>query len=152
MPDLAPGTTVAADDTPPAVGESEIDSFTFTNTTYGVAATGGYADCAAVFTAPTSGRVVILYGGSVQNSNAGASTLISPVVREGGVVGSGAVVVAASDNEAIAITGTTNPHMGRHRFVSGLTPGSVYNVRLEHRVTASTGTSLRRNVTALPTS
>jgi hypothetical protein len=152
MPDLLPGSIVEANDTPPTVGDVEPDAFTFTGTTFGVTTTGGtYNDCAAVFTAPTTGRVVIHYCAQMTNS-ATASTVVSPVVRAGGVIGSGAVVVAASDDEGLTTQNNVERRSGAHLLVSGLTPGATYNVRLEHRVSsgATTGTVRRRSVTVCP--
>src|SRR5262245_11900447 len=107
MPDLLAGTTVNALDTPPTVNDLETGVFTFTITTYGVATSGGtYADCGVAFVGPTSGRVVLKWRSTLTNSGAAIGTLISPVVRTGGTVGTGTVVAAASDDVAIQNTGT----------------------------------------------
>lgn len=149
MTDLAAGTVVKANDTPPTVNDTQPDAFTCTATTFGVTTTGGtYNDCGVPFTAPTTGRVVILFNS--QQSNTSASTVVSPVVRAGGTVGSGAVHTAASDDECTVAQGSNERRAGAHRFVDGLTPGDTYNVRLEHRVSSGTGTIRRRGVTVLP--
>jgi hypothetical protein len=151
MPDLSAGTTVYGEDTPPPAHDAEAGSYTFTITTWGTATTGGtYADCADVFTAPTSGRVLILFGGHLLNSTT-AGTQLSPQVREGAVVGSGTEVAAPTVDEMVQVQGTSGHRIGQHRFVDGLTPGDDYNVRLLHQVSsASTGTALRRNLTVIP--
>jgi hypothetical protein len=153
LPDLLAGTTVNALDTPPVVADAETGQYTFTNTTFGVGTTGGtYADCGVAFVAPTTGRVVIMYVGQLSNSVAGGATIVAPVVRTGGTVGSGSSVLAASDNEAVTTSFATSLRGSAHTFLSGLTPGDTYNVRLEHRVNANTGTAERRRVTVLPCS
>jgi hypothetical protein len=151
MSDLLAGTTVKALDTPATVTNAQAGSFTFTITTFGVAIAGGtYADCGVAFVAPTTGRVMIFFDADLSNSTTTAS-FISPVVRTGGTVGSGSTVAAASLDEAIHVAGTNGHHFGNTRLITGLTAGTTYNVRLEHRVGgASTGTALRRHVTVVP--
>ncbi|MGH9248617.1 MAG: hypothetical protein ACRD0W_03745 [Acidimicrobiales bacterium] len=156
MPDLLAGTTVNALDSPVTVADSEPGSFTFTNTTYGIGTTGGtYVDCGVAFVAPTTGRVLLHYSCNIANSST-ASTLMAPVVREGGTVGSGTTFLVALDDNAVTILPTAGVaaaliYGGRPLLVTGLTPGSTYNVRLEHRVSAgSPGTLARRAVTVSP--
>ncbi len=151
MPDLAPGSKVTGLDTPPTVKNVQADFYQVTITTYGVTASGGtYADCAIAFIAPTSGRVKVDYGAAVVNDTVGAFTIISPVVREGDVIGSGAEVFSATDNEAVYNFGTSTISAGRCLLVEGLTPGDPYNVRLEHKVGSNTGTIGRRSVVVTP--
>ena len=151
MPDLVAGSTVKALDTPVTVTDAEPGSYTFTNTTFGVGTTGGtYADCGVSFVAPTTGRVMLHYAGELSNNNGLSRTQVAPVVRTGGTVGSGTVVLAASQDEAVQVFGTTPHRTGVSTLVSGLTPGDPYNVRLEHRVDGNQGTALRRRVTVVP--
>lgn len=154
MPDLLAGTTVRGLDTPPTVTDEQSASFDFTITDYGTASTGGtYVDCAVVFTAPTTGRVLLAYASTLLNSSTN-TTAITPVVREGGTVGSGAEVVGADDDNRISMRdagGSPNDQRaGVHLTVTGLTPGNTYNARLEHKVSGSTGTASRRSITATP--
>mgnify|MGYP003574955279 CR=1 FL=1 len=151
MPDLLSGSPVTPLDTPPTVDDREDGSFTFTITSFGVTATGTYADCGVAFLAPTTGRVTILWGGNLLNSTS-ASTLLAPVVRTGSTVGSGSVVLAASNPIASGMQGGSAIKGGRGHLLTGLTPGDTYNVRLEHRVTAGTGTISERNVIVRPES
>lgn len=121
--------------------------YSFTNTSYGIGTSAGtYFSVDVVFTAPPSGCVDLDFRGQVLNSVATNQTYISPVVREGGTVGSGTVVLAASDARAM-VSGITsaNPgqsYVGAFCSVTGLTSGATYNVRLEHRVNAGTGRTL----------
>ena len=155
MPDLLAGSTVNALDTPPTVADFEIGNFQFTNTTYGTGSTAGtYVDCGVAFVAPTTGRIVLHYSCNIANSST-SSTLMAPVVREGGTVGSGTTFLAANDDNAIALLPVAGSAAalefgGRALLVTGLTVGATYNVRLEHRVAGSTGTLTRRAVTVCP--
>ena len=150
MGDLLAGTVVKGNDTPTTVSDVEAGSYTFTNATYGVSTTGGtYADCGVAFTAPTTGRVKISYEGQLSNSGANG-TILSPHVRTGSTVGSGTDVLAASDTTRIFIVGTNGMRAAGFRLLTGLTPGSAYNVRLEHKVTGGTGTALHREVMVEP--
>jgi hypothetical protein len=152
LPDLLAGSTVNALDTPPTVQDAEAASYTFTNTTFGVATTGGtYADCGVAFVAPTTGRVKIDWSAQLDNGTAGIAAIVAPVVRTGGTVGSGTVIHAASLDEMLQVVGTSAHRNGTAILVESLTPGDTYNVRLEHRVgSASTGTAQRRIVIVAP--
>lgn len=151
MSDLLSGSPVTPLDTPPTVGNTQAGQYTFTITAFGVATTGGtYADCGVAFLAPTTGRVIIHLAAHALNSTT-AGTQVAPVVRTGGTVGTGSVVLAASVDNMVQVQGTSGHRFGSHVLVSGLTAGDTYNVRLEHQVSAaSTGTVLRRSVTVTP--
>jgi hypothetical protein len=153
MPDLLAGTTVQALDTPPAVADEEDTTFTFNDTAYGIDAdTGTPGACGVAFVAPTSGRTLILFRAFIDNNGANLSRL-APVVRTGTTVGSGTSVFAASDVYAITNTvGGDGVTDASFVLVPGLTPGTDYNVRLEHRATAGIGTITRRQVAVLPLS
>jgi hypothetical protein len=151
MSDLSAGTTVKALDTPPTVVDVEPDTFTFNSTAYGIDVDSGtHLNCGVAFTACTTGRAWIAYNASVDNDTAAQSTLCTPVVRTGSTIGSGTVVRAASDVDALAGAGTDGIHIGGNVLQTGLTPGVTYNVRLEHRVTGGIGTLLRRSVLVGP--
>jgi hypothetical protein len=150
MPDLAAGTPITALDFPPPAVDTQEDLFTFDSTTFGVDADGGtYADCAVAFMAPTSGREAIDYAADLDNSTTG-STNVAPYVREGATIGAGADVQIAELQYAIRNVGTDSRAFGRRLTLEGLVPGDMYNVRLEHRVSAGTGTIQYRHLTASP--
>src|SRR5690606_22742762 len=149
MPDLLAGTKVKAIDTPPTVSDSQTGLFTFTSTTYGVSVTSGtYADCGVAFVAPTTGRVIVKTIGFLRASTAGGASIVAPVIREGATVGSGTVVVPADDMNGIQANGTGSNtdgcRLGADALIEGLTPGGVYNVRLEHRANGSTTATATR--------
>lgn len=152
MPDLLAGTRVRGNDTPATVTDFQPAEFSFTNTVYGVGTvSGSYADCAVVFTAPTTGRVLIEVDGRLANDNSTSGTRIAPVVRTGGVVGSGTEVESASiDNELLHV-GTASGRAGVATMLEGLVPGATYNARVEHRVGSSTGTASARRIIVTPT-
>lgn len=136
---------------PPTVNDSQNDSFTFDSSTLGVDADSGtYADCGVAFLAPSTGRILVLFGGDLDNSGA-QFTVLAPVLRTGATVGSG-TNVGDGDPEYALYTNGDRYRAGSYWYVEGLTPGDPYNVRLEHRTTggATTGTILRRNVTVVP--
>lgn len=150
MPDMLAGSTVRAIDTPPTVEDTQADSYTFTNTTFGIGTTGGtYNDCGVAFVAPTTGRVKIDYAALLSNTGTNG-TRVAPVVREGGTVGSGTIAVASSDANAVTNAAQFGILAGRALLVEGLVAGSTYNVRLDHRVTAGTGTAQFRSVIVAP--
>jgi hypothetical protein len=154
MSDLLAGTPITALDTPPTVSDAEAGEFTFNDTVFGLDAdTGTYVDCGVAFVAPTTGRVKIHHGARVGNNTATAATEVTPVVRTGSTVGAGSAIVAASSNNAVRSGGTTlvtAVRAGSPLLVPGLTPGDVYNVRLEHRVSGGIGTAGLRHVTVEP--
>lgn len=97
--------------------------------------TGG-TTCSTTFVAPQNGKVDIYNTAQVDNSGANVS-ICAIEVREGAVVGSGTVVLAAAishglySNKLTRATAITD--------ISGLTPGSTYNVQQMFAVTGGTG-------------
>lgn len=104
------------------------------------------------FTAPSSGSVLVLYSAQLSNSGATATALTTPQVREGSTVGSGTVFYAATTDDMLQNVGTLALRMGASVLINGLTPGGAYNVEMLYRVSATTGTFLRRQVTVVPVS
>lgn len=131
-----------------SVNKREGTSFTITNGAYDHASG---PVCGVAFTCPPNGRVDIQHGARLSNNGAGNSTMVTPVIRTGGTVGSGTVVFGAGDDNAVIATGPANNNMrmGVALLVT-LTPGDLYNVCLEHHVTATTGTIKDRYVNVLP--
>lgn len=153
----AMGDIVAAGDFPQA--KSVHDSTTeagFTSTSY----TAGGTTVGVNFTAPTSGRVLILWHARME-SNAGdvanGRVVCSISVATGGTVGSGTVVSGPDDNSAIetpragsADVDETRIEAAMQRFVSGLTAGAVYNVITMHKTFTSNGDIFTRGITVVP--
>ncbi len=134
----------------PVVTDTQDDLFTYDSGTFGVDADSGtYVTCGVAFTAPRSGAVKIDFAAGLDHSTTG-STEVCPVVRLGSVIGSGSTIVAASSAIAIRNVGTDDRRYGAHIVVEGLTPGSSYNVRLEHRTSGTNASVQRRIVTVTP--
>lgn len=137
MGDLLPGTTVLASDTPVSQVSVQDSSFSTTTTSYTTAASAGsYADCAVVYTAPTTGRVRITMSGRITSSGSGIGGLLGPETRIGSTVGSGTIVESAGDRGPSNYTGQFAKLSAVH-VLTGLSPNQVYNTRLLHKVSAA---------------
>lgn len=150
MSDFLAGQTLTPLHFTPTVSNEQAGSFTYDATTYGVDADGGtYVTCGVAFIAPATGRVKIHHAALASNSTTG-STDVAPAVRTGSTVGSGTVFVAASNNNRVTKVGTGAIRAGVTSLITGLTPGSAYNVRLEHKVSTGVGTVAERTVVVEP--
>lgn len=117
-----------------------------TSTSY--TATGG-PNCAVVITAGASGIVLLLYAAEL-DVGTDVVIFVTPEGRAGGTVGSGTVVHAAADSDAIRLKlNGQRSRYGAHAMVTGLTPGSVYNFRLVHRMSSGSGSVLSRRLSAV---
>jgi hypothetical protein len=150
--------TVPDGDPVPAVQSVQNGLYQATNTTYGTAFVSGtdYYHCGVAFTAPPSGRVAIHWSGALRNIAPSSSPVayLSPEVRTGPVVGSGTVVLAAADTRTVRsnLDGEATIRAGASHVLSGLTPGQLYNARILHRVTSSTGEFFFRGLIVEPVS
>lgn len=144
-------------DLPATVQATHDDLYSATNKSYGTTSTtGDYADCAVMFTAPSTGRVLIHWSGGVRNLDADGSACayLSPEVRTGGTIGSGTVVLAATDSRTVRtnLGGIHTVRAGATHMLAGLIGGATYNARILHRVTSSTGVFFYRALIVAPTS
>lgn len=133
MTDLLVGSTIRAADFPPTVQSMDdtvianITSTTFIN---------GSPEVSVTFTAPTSGRVLIINGGGLRNNSGAAQVFIDSEVRE--TNGSGTVVKSSS----VTGDGTLScadeslgfEYKSRAYVLEGLTPGGTYFARIQYRV------------------
>lgn len=87
------------------------------------------------FVAPLSGKVTIDWSVFGETNTAGVDARWTLELREGSTIGSGVVVVAASNNYVIITDGRIAA--GNSRVVSGLTQGATYNVRILQRISAA---------------
>lgn len=99
--------------------------------------------CGLAFTAPPSGAVWVTVGGLpvvILSGNVTRRCELSWELRAGSTIGSGTVVLGASNIRMVAIgIGATSGLRAdvemTHRWrMTGLTPGAAYNVRTMHRV------------------
>jgi hypothetical protein len=129
------------------------DSGTVTSTGYVGARTGTTNVCGTAFMSPPSGKVMVQWHCGVSNSSATAFTLISFEIRTGSTVGSGTVIVAASDNVTIQHSGTTAEESKSTFYpldAGQLQPNTQYNIRLMYRVSGTTGTINRPRLSVTP--
>lgn len=120
-----------------SVSDYQDTSGTTTSGTYVPTLTGG-TTCSAVFVATGSGKVLIGNNCNVGGSG-GNLGLCGIEVRTGAVVGSGTAVLGVGNDETVIASPEVNA--SRTRYLSGLTPGSSYNVRQLFAVTGGgTGT------------
>lgn len=89
------------------------------------------------FTCPPSGRVMITISSYFGQTTNGNEAIVSMSLRTGSTIGSGTVVVGASGTRALVCGMAVNSgaparlQASRRIAVTGLTPGSAYNVRIE---------------------
>lgn len=140
----------------PAVQSVQPGLYSAIATTYSsVAEAGGeYYPCGVVFTAPPSGRVALHWSGALRNLATGDTPVayLSPEVRTGPVVGSGTLVLPASDSRTVRanLEGIQTIRAGASHVLSGLAPGQVYNAWILHRVTSNTGEFFYRGLIVEP--
>lgn len=123
-------------------GMTNIEAFETANDTYNVntSYTPGTTHGSA-FVAPPSGAVMVSFGGwlGLQTGTLGRRAFMSCEVRAGAVVGAGAIQTATNDDAAILTESQTTAvgfhyqHGWMQRRITGLTPGSTYNVRTMFR-------------------
>jgi len=129
--------------------DTQITNGTTTSVTYTATLTGGTA-CGRVFVAPPSGIVLISMMIGMFNSGANF-TAASFFVRTGGSVGSGTTFLASDDDRGLILAGTNLDQRSGCWTVTGLTPGSTYNVQQNFRVSAGTGSYQRKHLIVVPT-
>lgn len=126
------GREVLALDYPPAVwAQSTTRIEAPSNSSYAT----GSPEVSVTFTAPTSGRVLLIVGGGLGEAAGADRIFLSPIVRVGS--SSGPVVLPpsvtsrgfGSDNCSVG------PHFGsRESVLDGLTPGQTYYAAVQHVV------------------
>jgi hypothetical protein len=136
------GPPAAVKDTQGSNGTTTSTSFTDTLTTS--------PGAGVAFVAPTSGRVVIHNVARMANSAAN-ETYCGFHVRTDASVGAGSDVLVAADERSIIHVGTSVERAGTSYLLTGLTPGSDYNVVQSFRVSGGTGTYAYRSLTVAPT-
>lgn len=154
MPIFTAGQPLTAAALNDALGETksndQLTSGTTTATGYTATLTGGTA-CSTLAVIPTSGKLIVHNTCQVSNNNAAGTALCAFEVRNGSVVGSGSVLYAASDDDAVNTAGNTS--LDRKTvtvYVGGLTPGITVNIRQVFRVNNNTGTFFRKELIAQP--
>ena len=118
------------------------DSGTVSSATY-TDTRAGAAICGLTFVAPASGKVKIDWSAQmVTDTPASHFELCSWEMRLGSTIGSGTLVIGATDDWAFGTTATAttdNRYRGHDSYLqTGLTPGTTYNLRLMYRCRSST--------------
>lgn len=120
-----------------------------TSTSYVAGTAGTGTTLGVAFVAPPSGSVTILF--HTAGFNNGSNDVKTAVrVGTGATAGGGTQVYPPSDDDMILHNGTVAQAKGSFADVSGLTPGNTYNVQLQHRVSAGTGTFPFRSIKVIP--
>jgi hypothetical protein len=133
--------------TPLTVSDIQMTNGTTGSTTFTATLTGGTA-CGVVFTAPTSGKVMVHNNCGLFNTT--DFSICGYEVRTGNVVGSGTVVQAVDDDHALITKATNLDQRGNQWPLTGLTAGNEYNVRQLYRVVSGTGNFQRKNLSVVP--
>lgn len=138
------------DSVPAAVTASDAGSVSTASTSFVTLA----GDPGVAFTAPPSGRVIVHFASTFDNTLADTFGMMAFQIRTGSTVGAGTVVIAANDNDSIGTAGTNDTSFGRTTLVTSLTAGSLYNVQALYKRFLGTGTSFfaRRSILVVPVS
>ena len=127
-------------------GGTNRNTVTVSSTSY---VAGGSELCDCTFIAPPSGRILIIYYFIVEPGTASERVFGTAEVREDNA--SGAVVDAASDNNAVHKDGTSRGTIMGFHSVSSLTPGAQYYARTMQRTKdGSTSNVNARRINVLP--
>jgi hypothetical protein len=148
------GSILTADDLNNAFGDTKRNqqntAGTTTSTTYTNAITGGTLP-STTFVANASGRVLITATVRCFTSVT-AFVRFAPEVRDGAVVDSGTVRLAAADTTAgVHQTNVQTFRFAEETYLSGLVAGSTYNVRLKVLTSTGTGTFADMELIVKPT-
>lgn len=148
------GVRIRALDHTPTVYDYETANDTSSSTSYTSGTTHGVA-----FVAPTSGAVLIGFGGKVGNNAATALTVLtylSDYVRTGSSVGSGTDVLTPDNDRAgrmsklSATAGHIYDDCSVWHLLTGLTAGASYNVITQFRAISGTASVDDRWVVVQP--
>jgi len=106
---------------------------------------------ATTFVAPQSGIVFVINRAYVDHqTSTTARSYISFVIRQGAVIGSGTVFLAAADANAVEHVGQNDLTAATAVRVTGLTPGVTYNIRQSARTTSGTAEFQNRFIGIIP--
>lgn len=122
---------------------------TTTSLTYVETLTGA-SPAQLIFVAPASGKVLVVNAAFVDNTTTPRS-YCSWIIRNGGTIGSGTTFLDGGDTKALSNVGVDDLSCSRTSLVTGLSPGSSYNIRQQFKVSsASTGQYQNRELAVLP--
>lgn len=122
--------------------QSSIDDVIFNSSSVTYTIAGAAALVGIVFTVPVSGKVLFHYGGYMIVGTAGHAAFITIQIQEGETIGSGSMILTASDDNATIMANTAgNPdRQGVSYLFKDGEPGVTYNATIMHRTTGALGT------------
>lgn len=153
MTDIRVGAQIRPVDFPPAVfAQSDISQLDITTT---APATVGSPTVAVTWTAPTSGRVIIVIGIGGRGGAGGGRVFGIPQTFEG-TDATGTIVIPNTDDEQHGVVipdGIVDYcYCSRRSILGGLTPGNPYHTRYVHWAdTSGTADIAVRDLTVIPT-
>lgn len=141
---------VAALQNPADIGLNveQLTSGTTSSTSYTATLTGGTA-CGLAFTAPASGKVIILHNCRLSASTTAQLAYSTIRIRTGASIGSGTDVLAADDNYSVSTKDDFVEGKGRSKMQTGLTAGVSYNVQQLYRSSSGAATFLGKELIVL---
>jgi hypothetical protein len=153
MPDI--GNSVYGQDFPPAVYDQDWTSIlNMTSTSYAASGTG-IPEVGVAFTAPTSGRALLVIAGGLRNNAANTDrAVLTYRLYEDSSAGNQTVL--AQFNNALVSCGTSSSqeyqYGATYDLLENLEPGRQYYVQLAYRCVSGSGTAdiASRQVTVIP--
>lgn len=112
------------------------------NTTSSTTLVAGANPLGVVFVAPPSGKVVVHLSAHMEETINQELATVTDVTRTGGTIGSGTTVRAGTGDRALICGDAVNAgavarlQATRTSLLTGLTPGSTYNTRVEFQTTS----------------
>lgn len=118
---------------------SSVDEINYAGTAFFEGAT----PVGLTFNAPPSAKGFVTLSSYFNQTQDGQVSIVSYTIREGAVIGAGAVVIAASADRALTAGRAVNtgsppqPQASRRNLITGLVAGNAYNVQVEFQTTAT---------------
>lgn len=152
MPDI--GNTVYGKDMPPAVFDQDWTSILNISSTTYTASQSGIGEVGVTFTAPTSGRVLVIVGGGLRNNAATQDRAIVTYRLYQDSSAGNQIVLASADNGIISIGVAVSQeyqYQCTYNMEETLTPGRQYYAQIAYRVTGgNTADIATRQITVIP--
>ena len=152
MPDI--GNTVYGKDMPPAVFDQDWTSILNISSTTYAASQSGVGEVGVTFTAPTSGRALIIVGGGLRNNAATQDRAIVTYRLYQDSSSGNQIVFAAADNGIISAGVASSQeyqYQCTYDMLDNLTPGRQYYAQIAYRCTGGTTVDIAtRQITVIP--
>lgn len=131
----------------PTTAQDPTDILALTNTTFAAGTNCGFS-----FTAPSNGKIYATVGAHMEVNTTPDSCYLSYEIRSGGTVGSGTLIIGALTDSAVGVGGNAGARISatRRKLITGLTPGTTYNIRTMHLGTGGNYDIFFREITVEP--